>query len=339
MSEKLLEVKGLQTKFSTRFGEVMAVRGIDFVVEKGDSIGIVGESGSGKTVTALSVMRLIEKPGIIADGEILYRGRDLLEKSEKGMREVRGKKIAMVFQDPTTSLNPAYTIGNQINEIIKRNTGLSGSLAKGLAKEILYKAGLPGPTKVMKKYPHELSTGMRQRVALAMALSGEPELLIADEPTSALDVTIQAKILKLFEKIKKEKELSMILITHDLGVAAESCNKILIMYGGHIMESGRAKDVLTNPMHPYTKGLLESVPGIRLDSGERLKTIEGRPPDPTKPDQGCPFSERCPHAMRICGLKMPKFHKSENGGSSMCWLLDEKAPRSSFDSFLGGGRL
>jgi len=338
MSEKLLEIKKLQTKFSSRFGQVMAVRGIDFAVEKGDCIGIVGESGSGKTVTALSVMRLIEKPGMIAGGEILYRGEDLLKKSEKEMGKVRGKKIAMVFQDPTTSFNPAYTMGNQLIETIKRNMGVSRRDATGLAKEVLYSVGLPEPEKRMKQYPHELSTGMRQRVAVAMALSGEPDLLIADEPTSALDVTIQAKILKLFEKIKMEKELSMIIITHDLGVAAEACNKILIMYGGLIMESGSARDVLTNPMHPYTKGLLGSVPGINSNPSGRLNTIEGSPPDLIKPGPGCPFSERCPHAMKICGLKIPEFHKTENAGLSMCWLLDEKAPRHSLEEFLGGDR-
>src|SRR6056297_653660 len=339
MSEKLLEVKGLQTKFSTRFGEVKAVRGIDFEVERGDSIGIVGESGSGKPLTALSIMRLIETPAIIEGGQILYRGEDLLKKSEREMENTRGKKISMVFQDPATSLNPAYTIGNQVIETIIRNTALSRLGAAMLAEELLRAAGLSESKKSMKQYPHELSTGMRQRVAIAMALSGEPDLLIADEPTSALDVTLQAKILKLFEKIKKEKELSMIIITHDLGVAAEACNKILIMYGGLIMESGDAKDVLTNPMHPYTKGLLGSVPGMRSDSGARLSAIEGSPPDPTKPVPGCPFSERCPHAMKICGLMIPKFYKTENGGRSMCHLLHENAPRHSVEELLGGGRL
>jgi len=338
MSEKLLEVKGLQTRFSTRFGEVKAVRGIDFAVERGDCIGIVGESGSGKTVTALSIMRLIEKPGIIEGGEILYRGEDLLKKSEREMENTRGKRIAMVFQDPATSFNPAYTIGNQVIETIRSNTDLSRRDAETFAEELLHAAGLTEPRKRMKQYPHELSTGMRQRAAVAMALSGQPDLLIADEPTSALDVTVQAKILKLFEKIKKEKELSMIIITHDLGVAAEACDKILIMYGGLIMESGGAKDVLTHPMHPYTKGLLESVPGMKSDSGARLKAIEGSPPDPTKPASGCPFSERCPHAMKICGMMVPEFHKTQNGGRSMCHLLHENAPRHSVEEFLGGFR-
>jgi oligopeptide transport system ATP-binding protein len=338
MPEKLLRVKNLKTSFFTHYGEVRAVRDVSFVLEKGESLGIVGESGSGKTATALSIMKLIESPGRIIDSEILYKGENLIDKSEKEMMSVRGGEIAMIFQDPTTSLNPVYTIGNQIIETIMKHKRTTKKTARKMAAEMLSTVGIHSPLSRMDQYPHEFSVGMRQRVMIAMALSCGPDLLIADEPTSALDVTIQAQILELLDEIREDTGTSILLITHDLGVVAEACSKVMVMYGGLIMESGRTRDVFEKPMHPYTRGLLESVPRMEADKNARLKAIEGSPIDLSNPGKGCPFCPRCPHAMKICKIEKPEYKEMGSGHKSMCWLLNEDAPDYAVKNFFEGGR-
>ena len=327
MGDRLIEVKNLKTSFFTHVGEVKAIRGIDFHVDKGEAIGIVGESGSGKSVTSLSIMRLLQFPGKITEGEVVFAGSDLIKKSDKEMQGIRGNDISMIFQDPMTSLNPVYTIGNQIVEAIVKHQKLSKSEAKKKAIEMLRLVGIPSPEKRVGQYPHEYSGGMRQRAMIAMALSCEPQLLIADEPTTALDVTIQAQILELMKDLKSKLNTSIMLITHDLGVVADVCSRIIVMYGGLIMEEGRVEDIFYNPKHPYTLGLLKSVPKMSdKDSKERLVPIPGSPPDLLKPPKGCPFASRCPYAMKICMEKMPEYTYLENNHRSMCWLLHEDAP-------------
>ncbi|KXG76522.1 ABC transporter ATP-binding protein [Thermotalea metallivorans] len=337
-NEKLLEVKDLKTSFFTHVGEVKAIRGVSFNLDKGEAIGIVGESGSGKSVTSLSVMRLLQFPGKIVGGEILFRGQDLAKKSEKEMQAIRGNEIAMIFQDPMTSLNPVYTIGNQIMEAIIRHQDLSKSQAKEKAIEMLRLVGIPSPEKRVDNYPHEFSGGMRQRAMIAMALSCEPSLLIADEPTTALDVTIQAQILELMKDLKEKINTSIILITHDLGVVADVCSRIIVMYGGLIMEEGATEDIFYNPKHPYTWGLLKSIPRLDLGGKKRLIPIEGTPPDLLKPPKGCPFAARCPYAMKVCMEHIPPYYSVDEKHRSMCWLLDERAPRVEVDTGVQRGR-
>ncbi len=306
---KLLEVKNLHTSFSTYAGKVKAVRGISFHVDEGEAVGIVGESGSGKSVTNLSILRLLPaESGVIDEGEVLFDGTDLLKLSNKEMRSVRGNDISMIFQDPMTSLNPVLTIGYQIMEILKIHN------------------------KNISQYPHEFSGGMRQRVMIAMALACKPKLLIADEPTTALDVTIQAQILDLMKDLKEELNTAIILITHDLGVVADLCSRILVMYGGLIVEEGTTDDIFYRPRHPYTWGLLNSIPKISLGIKEKLIPIEGSPPDLLKPPAGCPFVARCDYAMRICAKKMPDYYEVGEGHRSMCWLLHPDAPEIDFAS-------
>ena len=293
-AEKILEVKDLRTSFFTHVGEVKAIRGITFTLDKGEAIGIVGESGSGKSVTSMSIMKLLQYPGKIVGGEVVFKGQDLVNMKDKSMQAIRGNEIAMIFQDPMTSLNPVYTIGNQIMEAITRHQGLNKKEAKKKTIEMLELVGIPSPEKRVKNYPHEFSGGMRQRAMIAMALSCEPSLLIADEPTTALDVTIQAQILELMKDLKDKVKTSIILITHDLGVVADVCSRILVMYGGMIMEEGTTEDIFYNPKHPYTMGLLKSVPRLDLGEKQRLIPIAGTPPDLLKPPKGCPFAARCP---------------------------------------------
>lgn len=328
MKKPLLEVKNVKTSFFSHLGEIQAVRGSSFTLNEGDVLGIVGESGSGKSVTALSIMGLIDKPGKIKEGEILFDGEDLVKKSQSELSEIRGNEISMIFQDPMTSLNPVYTIENQMVEVIRRhNRDMSKKEAVTKAVEMLTLVGIPEPEKRIKSYPHEFSGGMRQRVMIATALSCGPRLLIADEPTTALDVTIQAQILELMNDLKERVNASIILITHDLGVIAEVCDQIIVMYGGTVMEKGTEKDIFYNPQNPYTVGLHQSVPKAeKSGSKQRLVPIEGSPPDLMHPPKGCPFSPRCPHTMKVCLEKpVPMFKLSETH-SSACWLLHKDAP-------------
>lgn len=329
MRGKLLEAKNVSTSFFSHLGEIQAVRNISFYIERGDVLGIVGESGSGKSVTALSIMGLIGPPGKIKQGEIIFDGEDLVKKSQREMSELRGNELSMIFQDPMTSLNPVYRIGNQMVEVIrwhKRN--LSRKEAAARAIEMMRLVKIPEPERQIKSYPNEFSGGMRQRVMIATALSCNPRLLIADEPTTALDVTIQAQILDLMNDLRERINASIILITHDLGVIAEVCNRMIVMYGGIIMETGNEKDIFYNPQNPYTVGLHRSVPKGNLSISEkRLRPIQGTPPDLMHPPKGCPFSPRCSHTMKIClDIPSPTIRLSDTH-SSACWLLHEDAPR------------
>lgn len=337
-SEKLLEVKDLRTSFFTHVGEVKAIGGVSFELDKGEAIGIVGESGSGKSVTSLSIMRLLQYPGKVIAGEIIFKGQDLVKKSDKEMQSIRGNEIAMIFQDPMTSLNPVYTIGDQIMEAIRRHQGLSKAEAKNKAIEMLRLVGIPSPEKRVDNYPHEFSGGMRQRAMIAIALSCEPSLLIADEPTTALDVTIQAQILELMKDLKEKINTSIVLITHDLGVVADVCSRIIVMYGGLIMEEGRTEDIFYNPKHPYTMGLLKSIPRLDLGGKKRLVPIEGSPPDLLKPPKGCPFAARCPYAMRVCIEQRPEYTFVDEAHRAACWLLHEDAPQVEVETGVVRGR-
>jgi len=327
MSKKVLEVKNLQTSFFTHLGEVQAVRDISFELNEGDILGIVGESGSGKSVTSLSIMRLIDQPGIIKEGSsINFDGVELTELSKKEMEDYRGNEIAMIFQDPMTSLNPVYTIKNQMMEVIRRHTDMSKAEAFDRAKDLLKMVGIPDPDSQIHDYPHQFSGGMRQRALIATAISCNPKLLIADEPTTALDVTIQAQILELLKDLQKETKMSIILITHDLGVIAEVSTHVIVMYGGMIMEKGTVSDVFYNPQHPYTKGLHKSIPKATKKTKERLVPIEGSPPDLMNPPTGCPFSPRCDHAMEVCLKKPAPLFQITDTQTSACWLNHPESP-------------
>ncbi|PWM43699.1 MAG: peptide ABC transporter ATP-binding protein [Clostridia bacterium] len=328
MARKLLSVRDLKTSFFTHVGEVKAVRGISFDVNEGEVLGIVGESGSGKSVTSLSIMGLLQYPGRVVDGEILLNGEDILTYSKNQMRRVRGKEIAMIFQDPMTSLNPVYTIGNQIMEMILEHEKMSRREARARAIEMLKLVGIPAAEKRIDSYPHEFSGGMRQRVMIALALSCNPKLLIADEPTTALDVTIQAQILNLIKKLNKQFGMTTMLITHDLGVVATVCDKVAVMYGGLIMEYGTVDEIFYHPRHPYTMGLLGSIPHVDGGEKRRLIPIDGTPPDLINPPKGCPFSTRCKYCMNVCTQEQPPYY-AEDKHRTMCWLLDVDAPKDS----------
>ena len=292
MSEQVLDIRNLVIEYRTRTGIVQAVNGISLKTAKGTTLGLVGETGAGKTTTALGIMRLVPNPpGIIVSGEVFFNGEDLLKKSDSEMRKIRGKQISMIFQDPMTALNPIVTVGNQISEVIRLHEKLSVSECAARAKEMLEMVGIPGER--YAEYPHQFSGGMRQRVVIAIALSCRPALLIADEPTTALDVTIQAQVLEMMNMLKKELHTSMILITHDLGVVAETCDNVAIMYAGEIVEFGTVKDVFAHACHPYTKGLFGSIPDLDEDR-ERLQPIVGLMPDPSNLPEGCNFAPRCP---------------------------------------------
>lgn len=323
MDDYLLEVKNLRTYFFTDEGIVKAVDDVSFGLKKGESLGIVGESGSGKSVTALSIMRLIQDPpGKIIGGEIIFRGEDLLKKKEEEMREVRGNKISMVFQDPMTSLNPVFTIGDQIMEAIILHQKLDKVSARKKAIEMLEIVRIPEASKRIDEYPHQFSGGMRQRVMIAMALSCNPEILIADEPTTALDVTIQAQIIELIKQLQKDLGMSLILITHDMGIVAESCKNVLVMYAGKVVEYADVRTIFKKPSHPYTIGLLESVP--RLDvRKERLKAIEGQPPDLVALPNYCYYAERCPYKTERCLEEIPDLIEVEPGHYSRCLYAKE----------------
>ena len=328
MARKLLSVRNLKTSFFTHVGEVKAVRGISFDVNEGEVLGIVGESGSGKSVTSLSIMGLLQYPGRVVDGEILLNGEDILTYGKNQMRRVRGKEIAMIFQDPMTSLNPVYTIGNQIMEMILEHEKMSRREARARAIEMLKLVGIPAAEKRIDSYPHEFSGGMRQRVMIALALSCNPKLLIADEPTTALDVTIQAQILNLIKKLNRQFGMTTMLITHDLGVVATVCDKVAVMYGGLIMEYGTADEIFYHPRHPYTMGLLGSIPHVDGGEKRRLIPIDGTPPDLINPPKGCPFSTRCKYCMNVCTREQPPYF-AEDKHRTMCWMLDADAPKDS----------
>ena len=328
MARKLLSVRDLKTSFFTHVGEVKAVRGISFDVNEGEVLGIVGESGSGKSVTSLSIMGLLQYPGRVVDGEILLNGEDILTYSKDQMRKVRGKEIAMIFQDPMTSLNPVYTIGNQVMEMILEHEKMTKREARARAIEMLKLVGIPAAEKRIDSYPHEFSGGMRQRVMIALALSCNPKLLIADEPTTALDVTIQAQILNLIKKLNRQFGMTTMLITHDLGVVATVCDKVAVMYGGLIMEYGTADEIFYHPRHPYTMGLLGSIPHVDGGEQRRLIPIDGTPPDLINPPKGCPFSTRCKYCMNVCTREQPPYF-AEDKHRTMCWMLDADAPKDS----------
>jgi oligopeptide transport system ATP-binding protein len=331
----LLEVKNLKTSFFTHLGEIQAVRGASFSLEEGEVLGIVGESGSGKSVTALSIMGLIEEPGRIKEGEIIFEGRDLTKFSNRHMSELRGNEISMIFQDPMTSLNPVYTIENQMVEVLRRHQNITKKEARKRAIDMLSLVGIPRPAERISSYPHQFSGGMRQRVMIANALSCGPKLLIADEPTTALDVTIQAQILELMNQLKDRINASIIIITHDLGVIAEVCDHIVVMYGGAIMERGTENDIFYNPRHPYTVGLHKSIPRIVSEQKSRLIPITGTPPDLLHPPKGCPFAARCPHTMGICMEEPPPTFTISETQSSACWLNHEDAPE--VEQYVVGG--
>ncbi len=325
--EKLLEVKNLRTSFDTHHGEVQSVRGVTFDLLKGEVLGVVGESGSGKSITMMSIMKLLEENGKIKEGEIVFKGQRIDNINEKQMNKIRGNTMSMIFQDPMTSLNLLIPIGKQIMETLIVHKGMSNSEAFEKAVGLLEAVGIPMGRARMNQYPHEFSGGMRQRVMIAMALACNPELLIADEPTTALDVTIQAQILDLMRKIKQTINTSIILITHDLGVVAEMCDRVNVMYGGVIIEQGFTRDIFYNTKHPYTAGLLKSVPNPERLGKELLKPIMGTPPDLLNPPKGCPFYQRCDFAMKMCKDNMPPFFQIDDNHKSACWLNHKDAPK------------
>jgi oligopeptide transport system ATP-binding protein len=321
MKMPLLEVKNLSVVFRTYLGKVHAVRNVSFAVDKGETVGIVGESGCGKSVTAQAILGLLPQPaGSVEQGEIFFEGSNLLKKSKKEMQQVRGKEIGMIFQDPMTSLNPTMRIGYQIMESLIKHQKLTSSQARARAIELCKIVGISDPEKRINQYPHEFSGGMRQRAMIAIALSCNPKLLIADEPTTALDVTIQAQILELMKEIQKNMGTSIMIITHDLGVVAGMCNRVIVMYGGQIMESAPVEQIYTHPRHPYTQGLLRSVPRLDMQKEKELIPIYGTPPSLLNPPKGCPFCARCEFAMRICKHHCPALESIEDRHQAACWL-------------------
>jgi oligopeptide/dipeptide ABC transporter ATP-binding protein len=321
----LLEVNDLQTHFPTRAGLVRAVDGVSFYLDRGELLGLVGESGCGKSMTALSVMRLIAPPGKIVKGEILFDGKDLLKLSDAEMRDMRGDDIAMIFQDPMTSLNPVFTVGEQIAEALRLHRKLSRADARKATIEAMREVAIPDPARRLDDYPHQLSGGMRQRVMIAMALACNPKLLIADEPTTALDVTIQAQILELLNELRKQRDLAVLLITHDLGVVAEVADRVAVMYTGRIVEESPVAELFARPKHPYTEGLLRSVPKLTAEDvvrKERLETIEGVVPSPTDLPPGCHFAPRCVHRMPRCTEGRIPLYELDGGVQVRCVLYD-----------------
>jgi len=324
MSEHILSVQNLHTSFKTSKGDVHAVNGVSFNLDAGKILGIVGESGSGKSVTAYSIMRILESNGDITGGQILFKGKDITKFTEKEMREFRGKCCSIIFQDPMTSLNPVFTVGSQLKEAIELHTERKGKEAEARAIEMLTLVGVNEPEKRIKQYPFELSGGMRQRVMIAMALSCEPDILIADEPTTALDVTIQAQILELMQDLQKKLGMAIIMVTHDLGVIADMCDEIIVMYGGRVCERGTAEHIFYNPKHEYTKGLLQSIPNVDR-MGEKLVPIPGTPINLLNMPKGCAFCPRCENAMKICLDEIPPEMLMPDGHFASCWLNVKEA--------------
>ena len=327
----MLEVKDLHTSFFTPVGEVKAVNGVSFTLDRGKVLGIVGESGSGKSVTAYSVMQILEKTGKIVSGSIKFDGQELVGAGEKVMKTIRGNKISIIFQDPMTSLNPTYTIGHQLMEAILLHTNRNKQQAWDRAVEMLRLVNVNEPEKRMKQYPYEFSGGMRQRVMIAMALACEPDILIADEPTTALDVTIQAQILELMQSLQKELGMAIIMITHDLGVVAQMCDEVIVMYAGSICEQGTADEIFYNPKHEYTKGLMRSIPTVDSD-GSRLHPISGTPIDLLNMPKGCPFAPRCDAAMKICMRQRCERMQINADHQAACWMNVKEA----FENEKGG---
>lgn len=337
MTDKILAVGGLHVSFQTHDGEVKAARGVSFEVEKGETLAIVGESGSGKSVAAKSLIRVLPKQNsVIKAGEILYEGRDLLKYSNKEMDKIRGSEISMVFQDPMTSLNPTMPIGKQIMEGLRKHQQLGKKEAFIKAKELLKLVGIPNAADRVKDYPHQFSGGMRQRVVIAIALACNPKMLIADEPTTALDVTIQAQILELMKDLQEKTGTAIIIITHDLGVVANMAQRVAVMYAGEIIETGTVDEIFMEPKHPYTWGLLLSMPKLHADRSERLIPISGSPPDLGHLPEGCPFAARCPHAMKVCHDFSPVQTQVSVTHTVSCWLEDERAPSMESPDLVGG---
>ncbi|MFX3624856.1 MAG: ABC transporter ATP-binding protein [Ectobacillus sp.] len=319
----ILDVRNLVTDFKTQNGTVTAVRNVSFSLNKGETLCIVGESGCGKSITALSIMGLLAKNASIPEGSILFQGQDLLKVKSEELRKIRGNEISMIFQEPMTSLNPVFTIGFQMREPFIIHQGLSKKEAHKKGIELLEKVGIPAPEKRMKQYPHELSGGMRQRVMIAMALACNPSLLIADEPTTALDVTIQAQILDLLNDLKKEMEMSIIMITHDMGVVAEMADRVIVMYAGEIVEQGNVEEIFNNPQHPYTRGLLSSVPNV--DEPEfKLNPIPGSLPNLHEKIVGCRFQSRCAYVKETCKSQAPPMYEKSPSHLARCWLQEEE---------------
>ncbi len=327
-NDAILQVKDLRVSFKTYAGEVQAVRGASFDLRRGETLAIVGESGSGKSVAARSIMRLNpEANTIVRGGEIMFEGEDILKHSEKRMQGIRGPKIAMVFQDPMTSLDPTMKIGKQIEESLKKHLGMKGRQATERAVELLKLVGIPNAEDRVRQYPHQFSGGMRQRVVIAIALACDPQILIADEPTTALDVTIQAQILELMRELQERLGMSIILITHDLGVVASTAHRVAVMYGGRIVETGTVREIFYNPQMPYTWGLLASIPLPNAERSQELIPIPGTPPDALNPPKGCPFTARCPYAMKVCDGEMPDKTTFSPEHWAACWLHHPMAPK------------
>lgn len=319
----VLEVNGLTTQFKSKNGPLTVVDQVDFFVKKGEVLGLVGESGCGKSVTSLSILQLLDKNGKISSGEVYYKNSNLVAKTEKEMKKIRGKEISMIFQDPMNSLNPVLTIGKQIGEVIERHDRIKGAIVKKRVVDLLKLVGIPRADEVYLEYPHRLSGGMKQRVMIAMAIACNPAMLIADEPTTALDVTIQAQILDLLRSLKDELDMSILLITHDLGVVAEMCDRVVVMYAGQVVESTDTRTLLRNPRHPYTVGLIQSTP--HQSKGEkRLQSIVGQVPTPDEYSQGCRFANRCPKVLDICKNTVPPLIELDGQTSCRCWLFEKK---------------
>ncbi len=338
-SETLLKVEDLQVSFFTPAGEVKAVGGISYELNYGEIMGVVGESGSGKSVEAYSIIGLLQPPGEVIGGSIYFEGQNMLEKSADEMTQIRGRDISMIFQNPMTCLNPVYTVGNQLTEaLLAHDKTVTKNEANKRAMEMLEFVGINNVEKRMKQYPHEFSGGMRQRVMIAMGLICHPKLLIADEPTTALDVTIQAQILELMKELQKKTGMGIIFITHNLGVVAEVCDKVSVMYAGRIVEQGPVDQIFYKPSHPYTVGLLRSMPRVDTEVYERLIPIEGTPVDMLNPPDGCPFAPRCSECMKICLNKMPPYVEIDEGHRSACWLrvMERRADQNKATPTEGG---
>ncbi|MBP3039864.1 ABC transporter ATP-binding protein [Bacillaceae bacterium Marseille-Q3522] len=328
MAEKILTVHDLDVSFRTYGGETNVLRGVNFYVKEGETLAIVGESGSGKSVTAKTIMKLLPKQNSVMNrGAIIFEGKNLLKFSERGMRKIRGSEISMVFQDPMTSLNPTMTIGKQIMEGLREHESLTKKEAYDKAVLLLEMVGIPNSKERMKEYPHQFSGGMRQRVVVAIAVACHPKILIADEPTTALDVTIQAQILDLMKNLQKSLNTAIIIITHDLGVVANMAQRVAVMYAGEIVEIGTVHEIFYKPKHPYTWGLLASMPKLNGNRNQRLVPITGSPPDLSQRIEGCSFAKRCPYAMKVCHRYSPDSTVISDLHSASCWLLDERAPK------------